>query len=177
VGPNTGLKVCDPSPNSGVFVFPIRIAPASRMRRTMSASSVGMWVARSGEPFVLRRPRTGARSLIACGMPCSQPRDCPCARRVSWAAASASSVSYGRNETIALKRGLKASTRARHACITSTQDTLRACRRAESSSAEVSRRSASGMVQILLKIRSHTLWPSCSPRRSNLVSGRHTGRG
>ncbi len=28
VAPNTGLKVCDPAPNSGVFVLPTTIAPA-----------------------------------------------------------------------------------------------------------------------------------------------------
>ena len=28
VAPNTLLKVCEPAPNSGVFVLPIRIAPA-----------------------------------------------------------------------------------------------------------------------------------------------------
>src|SRR5688500_6539167 len=32
VAPDTGLNVCDPAPNSGVFVLPTTIAPASRMR-------------------------------------------------------------------------------------------------------------------------------------------------
>ena len=41
VAPNTRLNVCEPAPNSGVFVLPIVIAPAARMRWTMSASSVG----------------------------------------------------------------------------------------------------------------------------------------
>jgi hypothetical protein len=43
VAPNTGLKVCDPAPNSGVLVLPIVIAPAARIRVTMSASRVGTW--------------------------------------------------------------------------------------------------------------------------------------
>ena len=41
VSPNTSLKVCEPSPNSGVFVLPIRIAPAPRTRSTIAASSAG----------------------------------------------------------------------------------------------------------------------------------------
>jgi hypothetical protein len=32
VAPNTELNVCDPAPNSGVFVLPRVIAPAPRMR-------------------------------------------------------------------------------------------------------------------------------------------------
>ena len=41
VAPNTALNVCDPAPNSGVFVLPSVIAPAARMRVTISASRVG----------------------------------------------------------------------------------------------------------------------------------------
>src|SRR6185503_8369303 len=41
VGPKTGLNVCEPAPNSGVFVFPSVIAPASRIRVTINASRVG----------------------------------------------------------------------------------------------------------------------------------------
>ena len=37
----TVLNVCDPAPNSGVFVLPMVIAPAARMRVTISASRVG----------------------------------------------------------------------------------------------------------------------------------------
>ena len=42
VAPKTLLKVCDPAPNSGVFVLPIVIAPARRIRSTTRSSSVGM---------------------------------------------------------------------------------------------------------------------------------------
>src|SRR5215831_1510841 len=42
VAPNTVLKVCEPEPNSGVLVLPIRIAPARRIRSTRRSSSVGM---------------------------------------------------------------------------------------------------------------------------------------
>src|SRR5437868_1403716 len=41
VAPNTGLNVCEPAPNSGVFVLPMTIAPAALMRSTISASSLG----------------------------------------------------------------------------------------------------------------------------------------
>jgi hypothetical protein len=41
VGPNTGLKVCDPAPNSGVLVFPITTAPACLSRATCGASKSG----------------------------------------------------------------------------------------------------------------------------------------
>ena len=50
VAPNTALNVCDPAPNSGVFVFPIMMAPASRSRDTISASSSGTFCAKIGEP-------------------------------------------------------------------------------------------------------------------------------
>ena len=32
VGPNTGLNVCEPAPNSGVLVLPTRMAPAALIR-------------------------------------------------------------------------------------------------------------------------------------------------
>ena len=41
VDPNTGLNVCDPAPNSGVFVLPSVIAPAALRRSTSSESSAG----------------------------------------------------------------------------------------------------------------------------------------
>jgi hypothetical protein len=41
VAPKTGLKVCDPDPNSGVFVLPSVMAPAARMRVTIGASRSG----------------------------------------------------------------------------------------------------------------------------------------
>src|SRR3954464_6463923 len=41
VAPNTGLNVFEPAPNSGVFVFPMVIAPAARSRLTINASLVG----------------------------------------------------------------------------------------------------------------------------------------
>ncbi len=69
VAPNTRLNVCDPAPNSGVFVLPIVIAPAARMRSTTSESSVGTWSANNGEPIVVRMPAVSSRSLWATGKP------------------------------------------------------------------------------------------------------------
>src|SRR5258708_36815660 len=41
VDPNTGLKVCEPAPTSGVLVFPIVIAPADWMRSTIRVLKSG----------------------------------------------------------------------------------------------------------------------------------------
>jgi len=41
VRPKTSLNVCEPAPNSGVFVLPRVIAPAARSRSTRSASCSG----------------------------------------------------------------------------------------------------------------------------------------
>ena len=43
VTPKTGLKVCEPAPNSGVFVLPRMTAPAPRSRSTTIASASGTW--------------------------------------------------------------------------------------------------------------------------------------
>src|SRR5918995_3086573 len=50
VAPNTVLNVCDPAPNSGVFVLPQVMAPAARIRVTMSASDAGTLSRKNGEP-------------------------------------------------------------------------------------------------------------------------------
>ncbi len=50
VAPNTGLTVCEPAPNSGVFVLPRLIAPAADIRSTCSASKSGTLSANSGDP-------------------------------------------------------------------------------------------------------------------------------
>src|SRR5207247_11432770 len=41
VEPNTGLKVCDPAPNSGVFVLPTTSAPALLVRSTSNELRAG----------------------------------------------------------------------------------------------------------------------------------------
>src|SRR5689334_13971096 len=83
VTPNTSLKVCEPRPNSGVLVLPTTMQPAAFMRVTMSASWAGRLSARSGEPSVVGMPCVSAASLIACGMPCIQPRFSPRERGVA----------------------------------------------------------------------------------------------
>jgi hypothetical protein len=50
VVPNTSLNVCEPAPNSGVFVLPTTIAPAARSRRTTRLSATGTWSAKSADP-------------------------------------------------------------------------------------------------------------------------------
>jgi hypothetical protein len=50
VTPKTGLNVWEPAPNSGVFVLPTTIAPASRRRRTSHASALGTCSAYTGDP-------------------------------------------------------------------------------------------------------------------------------
>ena len=74
VAPKTALNVCEPAPNSGVFVLPITIAPAARRRSTSSESCSGTCSANSGEPYVVRIPAVSSRSLTAIGRPCRAPR-------------------------------------------------------------------------------------------------------
>ena len=50
VAPNTSLKVCEPTPNSGVLVLPTTIAPAARRRATTRLSAVGTCWANATEP-------------------------------------------------------------------------------------------------------------------------------
>jgi hypothetical protein len=50
VAPKTLLNVCDPAPNSGVFVLPMITAPAAFSSATCAASTSGTWSANSGEP-------------------------------------------------------------------------------------------------------------------------------
>ena len=50
VAPKTALNVCEPAPNSGVFVLPITSAPAARSRSTTSESDSGTCEANSGDP-------------------------------------------------------------------------------------------------------------------------------
>ena len=134
VAPNTGLKVFDPAPNSGVFVLPSVIAPAARMRVTISASTVGTLSLNNGEPNVVRIPAVGTRSLWATGSPCSGPSFAPraCASSAALAPAIARSAT---SVTIALTRGFTRSMRLRCAAITSRAETSLRRMRAVSSTA------------------------------------------
>ncbi len=50
VAPYTSLNVCEPSPNSGVLVLPMKIAPAARIRATPTESACGTCSRKIGEP-------------------------------------------------------------------------------------------------------------------------------
>ena len=141
VAPKTSLKVCDPAPNSGVFVLPMVIAPARRSRSTIRAVSVGTWFANTREPKVVRRPAVTNKSLCATGRPWSGPTSSPRVSAASAASASISAVSDAR-VTTALTTGLTWSTRARCAVITSRQETRRVRISSASARAVHSHRSA-----------------------------------
>jgi len=83
------------------------IAPLARTRATLMASSPGTCSANNGEPKVVRKPWVAARSLMAWGMPCIQPREWPWSNSRSQALASASTASLSRNDTSAFTPGLK----------------------------------------------------------------------
>ena len=124
VAPKTGLKVCEPAPNSGVLVVPSVTAPAARMRVTMDASFVGTWSRKNGEPRVVRIPAVSTRSLCATGRPCSAPTGRPRAIASSAFAASAMARSATR-VTMALTLGFTRSICARCACMSSRAETFR----------------------------------------------------
>src|SRR5215467_11037732 len=73
VRPNTSLKVLPPAPNSGVFDLPMTMPPLRSMRSTTGCDLAGTWLAKIGEPYVVRTPATSVRSLIETGRPASQP--------------------------------------------------------------------------------------------------------
>ena len=77
VTPNSGLSVKGLWPNSGVVVLPMRMAPASRSRRTGTASSVGTWSAKISDPIVVRTPFVNTRSFTENGTPWSGPSRSP----------------------------------------------------------------------------------------------------
>ena len=82
-------------------------------------------------------PATASRSLIACGKPCSGPRQTPRASSSSRSRASASSASRSRSATIAFTFGFKRAIRSSVSVITSTHETRRARIAAASSTALV----------------------------------------
>ena len=118
VAPKMVLNVCDPAPNSGVFVLPTVTAPAARARCTTIASRSGMLSRKNGDPRVVRMPAVSKRSLCAIGSPCRGPSGAPRACASSARAASARARSATR-VTIALTRGFTRSIRLRCASSTS----------------------------------------------------------
>ena len=122
VTPNSGLSVKGLWPNSGVVVLPTSTAPASRSRRTGTASSAGTWSAKISDPIVVRTPLVNTRSFTENGTPWSGPSGSPritaaSARRAVSRASSAVTVMN------ALTVGWSASMRASTASTTATGDT------------------------------------------------------
>ena len=79
---------------SGVFAFPIRIAPADLRRSTTTASSLGTKSCMISEPKVVLRPLVSMTSLTTKGTPSNPRTGSPAAilRSASPAAASASGL-------------------------------------------------------------------------------------
>ena len=93
VTPNSSLEVWPHSQNGGFVVFAITIAPASRRRRTATASHLGTKSASTRVPIVAGAPRTQITSLTATGTPHRAPPPTPAASRLSAARAAASASS------------------------------------------------------------------------------------
>ena len=87
VRPQSALSVKPEWANSGVVVLPMTMAPAARSRATMIGSRSGTQCSRISEPWVVRLPFIGVKSLIAIGTPWSGPSGAPRARRRSAARA------------------------------------------------------------------------------------------
>ena len=91
VVPNTKFEVKPIQPNSGVFDFPMGIAPAARNRAVWTPSSdAGGASAKSFEPYVVLMPAQSARSLTRNGIPANGP--CRVERAASSRASSARSA-------------------------------------------------------------------------------------
>src|SRR6266404_1161557 len=101
VAPNTGLNVCEPSPNSGTFVLPITIPPAAFSRCTTRQSKSGTNSRCIGDPNVVRIPAVSCKSLPPTGIPCNGPSNFPFAKDSSAAAACAINCSSATKVTIA----------------------------------------------------------------------------
>ena len=151
VTPKTSLNVCDPAPNSGVFVLPIVMVPAARSRWTSSASSSGTNCANTFEPNVVRMPLVGTRSLWATGSPCSGPTRSPRASAAS-AFTARSRASSGTSVTMALRVGLTRSIAASWASITSRAETCRSAISRASVVAGRKHRSVTGLGSYVLPV-------------------------
>ena len=65
VDPKSLLIVCPPTPSSAVFVFPTTITPFSINRFTNNEFFLGWLFFEPGNPYVVLKPSTSVRSLIA----------------------------------------------------------------------------------------------------------------
>ncbi len=138
VVPVSGLSVEPFQPNSGVVVLPSRTAPASRRRATDGASSVhGPFGSTVSEPRRVAQPLVSSRSLMATGTPSSGDSGSPSSQRFSDASAIVS-VAWTSIWQKALIEESSASMRPRHASVTSTGESSRDSKAAESSAAFIS---------------------------------------
>ena len=119
--PNRSFTVSAASANSGQFVFPMTIAPASFSLRTAVASESGTRSAYSSEPLVLRIPSVSKTSFTVKGTPCRGPSDSPFITSRSASRAWSRADSFG--ITMALMAEFTESLRSRCAWTISTGDT------------------------------------------------------
>ena len=85
VTPQLGDSVLPVMASSGRFVLPMITAPATRSRRTSSASSVA-GAPCAAVPWVDTSPATSVVSLMATGTPSSGRSSPPARRRSAWSA-------------------------------------------------------------------------------------------
>ena len=112
VWPWSLLLVSQAIRNSGVFVLPRTMAPASLSRRTKGAS-VSAWIpCRIIEPHSQGKPRTAIEFLMLTGTPSSRPACPPSAIRAADARAASRAPSTSTWEN-AFSRGLSCSIRSR----------------------------------------------------------------
>src|SRR5262245_6268907 len=176
VGPYHGLSVVEPAANSWVLHLPIGTAPASRSRRTASASSAGTLSRKNDEPWVVRTPAVSKMSFTPIGTPWSGPRQRPAASSAS-ARRAASRARPALTVTHAVRVGLSRSMGARSASGSSRAGTVRAATRLASSASERKQRSSS-----LVMTSQHgglrappkpPIWPLGAPRRSRGAPRHH----
>ena len=136
VTPASGLSVVPFQPNSAVFVFPMRTAPASRSRATPGESSSHGWLGLiRREPRNVGQPLVRSKSLIDVGTPsiglsgsparhrCSEARALSRAASASTrrkALSAASCVSIARNAPFVASTGERAP--SANPCVSSSTD-------------------------------------------------------
>ena len=138
--PQTGFCDSIQSVSSEVFVTPSGIAPASTRRWTAVAERSATTSRRPSEPDVWGIPSSANDSLIVHGTPSSGGRSSsvPAAATRSSAASASARAASKRVATIALMRGLTASTSAMCSSTTSRARSSPARIAAANSSAELS---------------------------------------
>ena len=116
--PRSGFTVVPRIENSGTFVRPMTIAPASRRFFTKGASADAIRPSKAGTPLGVAWPATSMFSLMVTGTPCNGPRVWPAAMASS-AASAADRASSGNSTVMALSSGFFAEIRTRTEATTS----------------------------------------------------------